>query len=173
MNVGKILAIISIIIGVGPLASAALLYSGNPMGLIMPDVEEFTEKFEGYFPTIESVDFEIVNPGTSNRVLLNMTNNSDDRFTFDGMNFSVYCKEHNTLLGYGYGENLPMEIASKSFDVIELLVTFNQEGQMHIATFHRGDTNFYEVLRDITMVVQGVTVEMDSDIEMGPIEIPA
>jgi len=173
VDIGKILALISIIIVVGPLASAIILYRDNPIALIMPDVEELTENFEGYFPTVEYAGYEIVDPETSFRVLLNMTNNSDDSFTFNTMNFSAYCKEHNTFLGYGYGENLPPTIPPKSSAIFRLLITFTHEGQTDIETFHRGDTDFYAVLRDVTIVVQGIAVEKGDEMDIGPIEIPA
>jgi len=173
VDIGKILALISIIIVVGPLASAVILYRDNLVALIMPDTEELTEKFEGYFPTVEYAGYEIVDPETSFRVLLNMTNNSDEHFTFDVMNFSAYCKEHNTLLGYGYGENLPLTIPPKSSDIFRLLITFTQGGQTDIETFHRGETDYYAILRDVTIVVQGITVELGDEMEIGPIEIPA
>jgi len=173
MDIGKILAAISIMIVVGPLASAVILYRDNVIALIMPDVEDIMEKFEEYFPTVEYADYEIVDPETSFRVLLNMTNNSDDTFTFDIMNFSAYCKEHNTFLGYGYGENLPLTIQPKSSDIFKLLITFTQGGQTDVETFHRGETDFYVILREVTIVVQGITVEVADEMDIGPIEIPA
>jgi len=175
MDIGKILALISIIIVAGPLASAVILYKDNPIALIMPDVEELKEKFEGYFPTVEYLGYENVTE-TSFRVLLNMTNNSDDPFTFNEMNFSAYCKEHNTFLGYGYGENLPLVIPPESFDIFELLITFTPESQAHIETGHQSDTDlytFYAILRDVNIVVQGITVELGDEIETGLIEIHA
>lgn len=173
MKLGIILAAISIIIVVGPLASAVILYRDNLIALIMLDIEELTEKIEGYFPTVEYVGYEIVDPESSFRVMFNITNNSDEDFTFNTMEFSAYCSQHEgVLLGYGHGVGFPLTISGRSSEILSIQVTFTEEGQTHIETNHRGDTNFYATVKDVLVVVQGVEVELGDEIDVGPIEIP-
>ncbi|KPV63395.1 MAG: hypothetical protein AOA66_0871 [Candidatus Bathyarchaeota archaeon BA2] len=169
MGIGKILTLISITIMVGPLAFAVILYRDNPVALIMPDIGDISEKFEGYIPKFEYAGHEKLSE-TSFRVFVNITNNSDASFTINEINFSVYCKEHSTtLLGYGSGEDLPLTIESKSLGTLSLLITITQEGRTHIETAHPGETKFDVILRDVTVVVQGITVELGKEIE---VEIP-
>lgn len=174
MNLGAILAAISIIIVVGPIASAVIMYKDNPIELVMPDIEEITDKIEDYFPTVEYVGYEIIDPESSFRVKFNVTNNSDEDLTFNTIKFSAYCKQHEEVfLGYGHGEGFPLTIPGRSSGILSLFVTFPMEGQTHIETHHRGDTDFHAILKDVLVVVQGVEVELGDVIDVGPIEIPA
>lgn len=173
MNLGTILAAISIIIVVGPIASAVVMYKDNPIALVMPDIEELTDKIEDYFPTVEYVGYEIIDPESSFRVMFNVTNNSDEDLTFNTIDFSAYCGQHEeVLLGYGHGEGFPLTISGRSSGELSIHVTYTEEGQTHIETHHRGDTNFHAILKNVLVVVQGVEVELGDEIDFGPIEIP-
>lgn len=173
MNLGIILAAISIIIVVGPIASAIVIYKDNPLALVIPDVEELTDKIEDYFPTVEYVGYEIIDPESSFRVMFNITNNSDEDLTFNTINFSAYCSQHDeVLLGYGYGEGFPLTISGLSSGILSLHITFTIQGQTHIETHHRGDTNFHAIVKNVLVVVQGVEVDLGEEIDVGPIEIP-
>jgi len=173
MNLGTILAAISIIIVLGPVVSAVIIYRDNLIELVMPDIEELTDKIEDYFPTVEYVGYEIIDPESSFRVIFNVTNNSNEDFTFNTINFSAYCSQHEeVLLGYGYGEDFPLTIPGGSSGILSLHVTFTNEGQTHIETYHRGDTNFHVIVKNVLVVVQGVEVELGDEIDVGPIEIP-
>jgi len=173
LNIGTILAAISIIIVVGPIAAAVIMYKDNLIALIMPDIEELTDKIGDYFPRIEYVGYEIIDPESSFRVMFNVTNNSDEDLTFNTINFSAYCSQHEeVLLGYGHGEDFPLTISGRSSGILSLYVTCTKEGQTHIETHHRGDANFHAILKNVLVVVQGVEVELGDEIDVGPIEIP-
>jgi hypothetical protein len=173
LNLGIILAAISIIIVIGPIASAVIMYKDNLIALVMPDIEKLTDYIEDYLPTVEFVGYEIIDPESSFRVMFNVTNNSDEDLTFNALNFSAYCSQHDeALLGCGYGEDFPLTIYGRSSAILSLYVTFTEEGQTHIETHHGGDTNFHAILKDVLVVVQGVKVELGDKIDVGPIEIP-
>jgi len=173
LNLGIILAAISIIIVVGPIFSAVIIYKDNLIALIMPDIEGLTDKIGDYFPNVEYVGYEIIDPESSFRVIFNVTNNSDEDFTINTINFSAYCSQHEeVLLGYSYGEDFPVTISRGSSGIVSFHVTFTVQSQTHIETLHRGDTDFHATLKNVQVVVQGVEVELGDEIDVGPIEIP-
>lgn len=173
LNLGTILAAFSITIMLVPIVSAVIIYRDNLIELVIPDIEELTDRIEDYFPTIEYLGYEIIDPESTFIVMFNITNNSDEDFTINTINFSAYCLQHNeTLLGYGYGENLPLTISGHSSATLNFQVTFTTLGQTHIETYHRGDTNFHVLLMNVIVIVQGVEVQLPEEIDFGPIEIP-
>lgn len=173
MNLGTLLAAVSIIIVVGPIVSAVIIYKDNLIELVMPDIEELTDKIEDYWPTVEYVGYEIIDPESSFRVTFNVTNNSGDDFTFNTIEFSAYCSKHGeVLLGYGYGEDFPLTIPGQSSRILSFHITFTVEGQTHVEAHHRGDMNFHAILKNVLVVVQGVEVELGDEIDVGPVEIP-
>jgi hypothetical protein len=173
MNLGTLLAAISIIIVVSPIVSAVIIYQDNLIELVMPDIEELTDRIEDYLPTVEYVGYEIIDPESSFRVTFNVTNNSDDDFIFNTIEFSAYCSEHEeALLGHGHGEGFPLTIPAGSSGILSLYVTFTMEGQTHVDTHHRGETNFHVIVKNVTVIAQGVEVELGDEIDVGPIEIP-
>jgi len=173
LNLGTILAAISIIIVVGPIFSAIVLYKDNLIALVIPDIEQLKDKIEDYFPQVEYVGYEIIDPESSFRVIFNITNNSEEDFTINTINFSAYCSQHQEVfLGYGYGESFPVTISRGSHRIVSFQITFLIQGQTHVETLHRGDTNFHVTLKNVLVVVQGVEVELEDEIDVGPIEIP-
>jgi len=173
MKFGIILTIITIIIVVGPIVSAVIMYKDNLIALIVPDVEELTDKISNYFPTVEYADYEVIDAKSSFNVKFNVTNNSGEDFTVKAVNCSAYCSEHEgVLLGYGYGERLPLIVPKRSSKILSLLVTFTNEGKNHVEADHRGDKDFYAVLKNVLVVVQGIEVKLGDNIEVGPIKMP-
>jgi len=173
LNLGTILVAISIIIVVGPIFSAVIVYKDNLIALVIPDIEELIDKIGDYFPNVEYVGYEIIDPESSFRVIFNVTNNSDEDFTINTINFSAYCSQHKEVfLGYGYGEGFPVTISGRSNRTVSFQITFPMQGQTHVETLHRGDTNFHATLKNVLVVVQGVEVELGDEIDVGPIEIP-
>jgi len=149
------------------------MYRGNLTALVMPNIEELRNKIEDYFPTVEYVGCEIIGSQLSLRMLFNVTNNSDGDFKINSMDFAVYCSQHKgVFLGDGHGEGFPRTIPGRSSTVLSFLVVFTGEGLTHIGVQHRGDTNFYVILKDVFVVAQGVEVELGDEIDVGPVEIP-
>jgi len=173
LNLGIVLAVISIMIVVCPILSAVFMYRGDITELVTPNIDELRDKIEDFFPTVEYVGCEVIGPEFSMKVMFNVTNNSDRDFKFTSMNFSVYCSQHGkVLLGYGYGAGLPLTISGRSSRILSLHVIFTTEGLIHIGTQHRGDRDFHAILKDMVVVAQGVEVKLGEEIDVGPIEIP-
>jgi len=172
LNLGIVLAMISIMIVVCPILSAVFMYRGDLTELVRPNIEELRDKIKNFFPTVEYVGCEVISPELSLKVMFNVTNNSEGDFKFTSMNFSVYCSQHvEVLLGYGYGAGLPLTISGRSSRILSLHVVFTTEGRIHIGTEHRGDRDFHAILKDMVVVAQGVEVELGDEIDVGPIEI--
>jgi len=173
LNLGIILTAISILIVVGPIVSAVIIYKDEPLSLITPNVEELTDKIQDYVPTVKYDSYEVIDPESSFRVKFKVTNNYDEGLTFNTINFSAYCSKHEAvLLGYGYGEDFPLTIPGHSTRILSILVTYTTEGRNDIETNHMGDTNFQAVLKNTIVEVQGIEVELEDEITVGPIEIP-
>ena len=173
LNLGIALAVVSVVIALGPIFSAIFLYRDNVTALVTPNIEELREKIEAYFPTVEYVGYEIVGSELSLRVMFNVTNNSDGDFKLNSMTFSVYCSGHEgVLLGSGHGVDFPLTISGRSSKIVSVQVTFTADGLSHVLALHRGDTDFYVVLRDVVVVAQGVEVELGDEIDVGPVVIP-
>ena len=174
LNLGIALAVVSVVIALGPIFSAVFLYRGDFAALVKPNIEELREKIGAYFPTVEYVGCEIVGSELSLRVMFNVTNNSDGDFKFNSMTFSVYCSEHKgVLLGSGHGVGFLLTISGRSSKIASVQVTFTADGLSHVLALHRGDTDFYVVLRNVVVVAQGVEVELGDEIYVGPVVIPS
>ena len=174
MNLGIILAAISILIVAGPLVSAVVIYKDEPIALVLPNVEEVTDNIQNFVPKVEYEGYEIVDPDSSFRVKFNITNNSNKDLTFNTINFSAYCKQHpGVFLGYGQGENFPLTVPEESSRILSILLTYTSAGRTHMENLHKGDTNFHAILKQVHVAVMGVEIELEDEVDIGPIQIPS
>jgi len=165
-----ILIAVSIIIVAGLIV---VNYQDNPIAELSFNIEGLTEIIEGDLPTIEYLGYEIIDPESSFRLMFNVTNNSDEELTINTINFTAYCAQHEeVLLGYGHGEGLPLTVSGRSYGTLSIFVICTVQGQTHIENYHIGDEDFHLTLKNVLLVVQGVEVELEDEIDVGPIEIP-
>jgi len=161
MNIRWVLLAISVLIFVGPIGAALVIYRDNLAALVMPETPEFLTAA----PEITYVGIDSSNPLSMRFKIENPYKMS---LSLNSIGAEVFCSDHNTLLGFA-NETDSVSIPAKSTAIISLALTFTSQGVTHIQTSHLG-TNFYIDLRDLELDVQGIKLHSEEQIShVGPI----
>lgn len=174
MRVGLILLLVSVIT-VSPVLVALVSYRDNLMALFMPTESTMNAlgEFTRTIPSIEYLNYEIINPERSIRVNLKISSSYDLELKLNSLTLTAYCHEHDTFLGDVFGENTPLAIPVKGSAILSLKVTFSLEGKNDVDIYHRDMANLYLDLRELNIDIHGLEIDYTEFLEVGPIEIPS
>ncbi len=166
--IGILLSVVTIVIIVGPIGGAAIIYRDNLVNLIIPPE---TPEFLNETPDVQYVDYQI--NASTNAILLrfNVTNPYNFNLTINALQADVYCSTHTQeYLGNAAVSEASKNIPSKSHTIIVIVMNYTDAGRAHIHGSHQNDQNFRIDLTNMTINIQGIGVEYPERITgIGPI----
>jgi len=167
MKLKWILLAVSLIIFLGPLGTALVMYRNNLLGLVIPDVSGLLGE-QGF--KLEYADCQLDLTGSS-MLKLKVINPFNVKLKLNSISMEVLCSEHSISLGYA-SRNTPQDILAKTTVIIELQLTFTPQGQAHIYSEHLG-SDLYIDLKNAKLNISGMEISSDElGNRLGPIGIP-
>jgi hypothetical protein len=183
--VGLILLLISIGTVVGPVGAVVVMYRDNLVQLVVPPeindiingnstlaniTQDNGASGSGGFLTPVFVGSQIDSMSRTFTVTVNFTNTFNLNFTLNGLTAGVVCSQHNYPLG-NINLNGVIEILSGETTQITASGSWTQDAENHFLTEHLGATAIDVNLVDLTINVNGITVQQTEPISVGSVPI--
>lgn len=155
MQIKWVLLTISLILSLGPICGAILVYRGNLLALVTPTDIEFFENFSENLPQIELVDCNL----TELTLTVNISNPLETTLHVDSVSAEIFCKTHSVHLGQLH-ESAPLDILPKTSGLFTLQLELTSAGEEHIQSLH-DDGDIEIELRNFELCIQGITVRVN------------
>jgi hypothetical protein len=183
--VGIILLLISIGTTVGPVGAVVVIYRDNLVQLVVPPqindiinsnsaINTITQdngiSGQGGFLTPVFVGAQIDNVSRTFAVTVNFTNTFNLNLTLNGLSAGVFCSQHNYPLG-NIGINGVIEVLSGETTRITVSGAWTQVAENHFTTEHAGETAIDVNLVNLTVNVNGITVQQTEPISVGSVPL--
>jgi len=188
MNVfGAILAILNVVMILGPVAGVAVIYRDNlQQTVITPQIQDLItasggnavnggsmDLFSGQgfaLPQFVSATADVA--ARSVTLVVNFTNPFNYDLIVNSISADVVCVEHNFNLGYAVlvePTNLP---ANQTAD-FNIACTWTQAAEDHFLTEHTGASSVAAEIVGLTANVNGITIQSDQAYPIGDLPISA
>jgi hypothetical protein len=183
--VGIILLLISIGTIVGPVGAVVVMYRDNLVQLVVPPqindiingnsaisniTQDNGKSGPGGFLTPVFVGAQIDNVSRTFTVTVNFTNTFNLNLTLNGLSAGVVCSQHNYPLG-NISINGVIEVLSGETTQITVSGAWNQDAENHFTTEHAGATAIDVNLVNLTIDVNGITVQQTEPISVGSVPL--
>ncbi|RLF18917.1 MAG: hypothetical protein DRN06_00240 [Thermoprotei archaeon] len=186
MRVG--LALLSIILALGPLAYGLYLYQNNVQAYVTPSLQNLEEVFIPQMPQLSFVAYEVVDVDIQEGVFqavitLSIHNPLPYTLTLEDVSFNLVCASlgHGNLLGEGH---LRQPVSVEPGDTAEAYIdlSISQEGMAHIQAYHLTitptgpNTALVTVsctarMEDAVIRIRAANISMELEGEMGEVPI--
>ena len=186
-TVGIILLLISIGTIVGPVGAVVVMYRDNLVQLVVPpEINDIingnstltnvasdnssSSSGSGAFLTPVFVGAQIDNVSRTFTVTVKFTNTFNLNLTLNGLSADVVCSQHNYQLGT-IGINRVIEVLSGETTQITVSGSWTQDAENHFTTEHAGATAIDVNLVNLTINVNGITVQQTEPISVGSVPL--
>ena len=182
--IGIILLLISIGTIVGPVGAVVVMYRDNLIQLVIPPqindiingngintiTQDNGSSGPGGFLAPVFVGAQIDNASRTFTVTVNFTNTFNLNLTLNGLSAGVECSQHNYPLGT-ISTNGVIEVLSGETTQITISGPWTQDAENHFTTEHAGATAIDVNLVNLTIDVNGITVQQSEPISVGSVPL--
>lgn len=170
MDVASVVFLLFVLTSVGPVLSAVVVYHDDLSSLILtrstvPDLGTL----EQAVPAVTYLGYEIQNPDSFLRAFFNISNPYNVSMTITTLHSECFCHEDGTRIGFAEAEDLPLEIAPHGVSELCLDLHFTETGKDDVLAHYNSGSSLCVDLRNLTLVMEGVEVNYDRDLLVGPI----
>ena len=169
--VGVILLLISVGTVVGPVGAVAYTYRDNLAQMVVPtQLNEIVNGTNSAFLTPVFVGSQVNVLARTFSVTVNFTNTLGYDLTINSVSAQAVCTEHNYSLGT-IGLASPAMALANETTTITVSGSWTQDAENHILSQHLGATSVDVNLIELTIDVNGVTVQQNEPVSVGNIPI--
>lgn len=159
-----ILLIITIVIIVGPIGGALIIYRNNLVDLIIPlELPGLIDDLTNHQPNVTYVKYSYAATNRTATLTFNVTNPYNFTVTISSLSADVECTDHSFTLGQIASENA-QEIPAYSSRMVEISVVWTQAAVDHFQEpkplGHSGETSIQVDLFNIVVDVKGISIEV-------------
>lgn len=169
----QILGLILVLINVGaiavPVATVAVVYSYNPVEMIIPpQVEQIVSSTINTGESIEPPQYVSSTFDQATKtitVTFRFTNPFNLDLKIKSVSADVECAAHGFILGNASLSN-PVELDARATAVINIVFTWTQEAEDHFINRHSGEESIGVKLVNLGIDVSGITVQLPESIDL-------
>lgn len=186
--VGIILFLITVGTIAAPVGAVIVMYHDNLAELVVPP--EISELIDGNSAALQQnlgisggtntsnpammgitvVDKQINALSRTFSITVNFTNPLNLNFTLNNLYAGVQCAEHNFSLG-SVGLDGTVAIPAGKAALLTVTGSWTQDAESHFLTEHLGETSIDVNLVDVTVDLNGITIQQNEPIPIGPVPI--
>ncbi len=169
----QILGLILILINIGaiaaPVAVVAVIYSNNPVEMVVPpQVEQIVSSTIDTGESIEPPQYISATFDPATRTItasFSFTNPFNLDLKIKSVSADVECAAHSFTLGNASLSN-PVQLDARATAIINIIFTWTQEAEDHFNAMHSGETNMGITLINLGIDVSGITVQVPESIAL-------
>lgn len=175
-KISVVLAVINILVSIGPILGIVLVHVSNPVEVIIPpEVQELTETLESFGETLQTIELSNVTYIPETRTLtlpFSITNELNIDLEVNNIEADIVCVEHGYTLGHAYLISpVKLESGEKSYLIVKSQWTVDAE--QHIRSQHAGEGAIDINLVNFTVDINGMVVQTSQPITLTGIPIGA
>ena len=169
------LILITIVITLGPVLGAAILYAYNPLELVIPP--NIAEMLSGSFftnrspepPKFEGSQYDVVSRTVTLR--FNFANPINRDITINSMNATVECTADNFSLGTTTLKN-PVNVHAGETALITIEGAWTEAAINHFQTDHLGEQEIDVNLVGLVIDMDGMMIQMNEPVRVPHVPLP-
>lgn len=169
----QILGLILVLINVGaiaaPLAAVAIIYSSNPVEMVIPpEVEQIVSSTINTGESMEPPKYmsATFDPETKTiTATFSFTNPFNLDLKIKSVSADVECAAHGFILGNA-SLSKPVQLDARATAVIEIIFTWTEEAEEHFINRHSDETSMGVRLVNLGIDVSGITVQVPESIDL-------
>lgn len=173
-KISVVLALINILVAIGPILGIVLVHVNDPVEVIIPpEVQELTETLGSFGETLQTIELSNVTYTPETRTLtlpFSITNELNIDLEVNNMEADVVCVEHGYLLGHAYLSGpVKLESGEKSYLIVKS--QWSADAEQHIRSQHAGQDAIDINLVNFTVDIKGMVVQTSQPITLTNIPV--
>ncbi|MEM1587269.1 MAG: hypothetical protein QXX99_06160 [Candidatus Bathyarchaeia archaeon] len=175
-KISVILAVINILVAIGPITSMVVMHVSNPIEVIIPPELQLNEELGSFWETLQTIELINVTYAPDARtltLLFSITSRLNDELDVNDIEADVVCVRHDYLLGHAHLIS-PVALEPGRTAFLTVQSQWTADAEQHIRSQHAGEGTIDISLVNFTMDIEGVMVQIGQPIILRnvPIGLP-
>ncbi|MEM2546466.1 MAG: hypothetical protein QXM37_02420 [Candidatus Bathyarchaeia archaeon] len=159
-----VLAVVNILVAIGPLAGTVLVHVDNPIEVVIPPEVQETLR------TIELVNVTYDSETRTLTIIFGVTSRLNVNLEINNIEADVVCVTHGYLLGHAYLSS-PVTLEPGRRSLLMVVSQWTVEAEQHIRNQHAGESTIDVDLVNFVVDVLGIVVRAGEPIRLKNVPI--
>ncbi|MEM1539140.1 MAG: hypothetical protein QXK33_01840 [Candidatus Bathyarchaeia archaeon] len=169
-----VLAVVNILVAIGPLAGTVLVHVDNPIEVVIPpEVQELNESMGSMAETLRTIELVNVTYDSETRtltIIFGVTSRLNVNLEINNIEADVVCVTHGYLLGHAYLSS-PVTLEPGRRSLLMVVSQWTVEAEQHIRNQHAGESTIDVDLVNFVVDVLGIVVRAGEPIRLKNVPI--